>query len=78
MQTVATCQSLVEAQMLQSLLGGSGIEAFLPDEFTAQSGGLINALGGIRVQVPEDKITEAKEILAAMEGRESSPENPGV
>jgi hypothetical protein len=65
MITVANCLSLSEAHMIQSYLRGSGIDAFIPDELTVQNDwGLINAIGGIRIQVhPEDE-TEAKEIIA--------------
>jgi hypothetical protein len=48
MKRIATCQQLIEAQILQATLGGSGIKAYLPEELTAQtSGNAYNyAMGG--------------------------------
>jgi predicted RNA-binding Zn-ribbon protein involved in translation (DUF1610 family) len=64
MVTVRTCFSLPEAQVIQSQLGGSGIKAFLPDEFTVQNDWLLaNALGGIRVQVSDEDAERAAEVL---------------
>jgi hypothetical protein len=45
-------------------LEGSGIEAFLPDETMAQMNWLYtNAIGGVRVQVHEDDLEAAREVL---------------
>ena len=64
MVTIRTCYSLPEAQVIQSHLQGSGIEAFLPDEMTVQNDWLLtNALGGVRVQVWEDDAERAAEVL---------------
>ncbi len=64
MKTITKCQSLPEAQMIQSFLRGSGIESFIPDEFTVQNDWtLINAIGGIRVQVGLKDFQKAKEIF---------------
>ena len=64
MVTIRTCSSLPEAQVIQSHLGGSGIKAFLPDEFTVQNNGLCaNAIGGIQVQVLEEDAERAAEVL---------------
>jgi hypothetical protein len=67
MTTVATCNLLVEAQILQATLGGNGITAFLPDELTAQTSGNVYAyaIGGIRVQVEDEDAAAARAILAA-------------
>jgi len=67
MTTVATCNLLVEAQILQTTLAGSGITAFLPDELTAQTSGNVYsyAIGGIRVQVEDDDAEAARAILAS-------------
>ena len=66
MKTIATCQRLIEAQILQAALGGSGIKAYLPEELTAQtSGNTYNyAIGGLRVQVEDEDADTAREILA--------------
>jgi hypothetical protein len=66
MVTIGTCYSLPEAQVIQSQLEGSGIETFLPDELTVQNNWLwANAIGGVRVQVPDEDVTRAVEVLAA-------------
>ncbi|MES2309561.1 MAG: DUF2007 domain-containing protein [Verrucomicrobiota bacterium] len=71
MKTVITCQNLIEAQMIQSLLQGSGIDAFIPDEFTVQNDwGLINAIGGIRLQVPDEMFERAKQIITDFQSKE--------
>ena len=66
MTTVATCNLLVEAQIVQATLAGSGIPAFLPDELTAQTSGntYTYAIGGIRVQVADEDAAAARELLA--------------
>ena len=64
MVTVRTCSTLPEAQVIQSHLAGSGIKAFLPDEFTVQTDWLwANAIGGIRVQVLDEDAKRAIEVL---------------
>jgi len=64
MVTIRTCYSLPEAQVIQSRLEGSGIEAFLPDELTVQNDWLLsNAIGGVRVQVLEEDAERAAEVL---------------
>jgi L-2-hydroxyglutarate oxidase LhgO len=64
MVTVRSCYSLPDAQVIQSHLEGSGIKAFLPDEYTVQNYWLwTNAIGGIRVQVLEEDAERAAEIL---------------
>jgi hypothetical protein len=61
MITVQNCSTLMEAEVTQSLLAGSGIKAFLPDEFTAQN--IWTAADGVRVQVNEEDADRAREIL---------------
>jgi predicted RNA-binding Zn-ribbon protein involved in translation (DUF1610 family) len=64
MTTVRICPTLPEAQVVQSQLAGSGIRAFLPDEFTVQNDWMLtNAIGGVRVQVLEADAERAAEIL---------------
>ena len=66
MITVRVCSTLPEAQVIHSLLEGSGIKAFLPDEFTIQNNWMwSNAIGGVRVQVAEEDAVRAEEILRA-------------
>jgi Putative prokaryotic signal transducing protein len=62
--TIQTCSTLPEAQVVQSHLRGSGINAFLPDEMTVQNNWMwTNAIGGVRVQVPEEDAERAMDIL---------------
>jgi hypothetical protein len=62
--TVRIYSTLPEAQVIRSFLEGSGIKAFLPDEFTIQNNWMwTNAIGGVRVQVAEENVERAEEIL---------------
>src|SRR5271155_5070637 len=64
MVTIRTCSTLPDAQVIQSQLKGSGIEAFLPDELTVQNYWLwTNAIGGVRVQILEEDVERAAEVL---------------
>ena len=76
MTTIATCQRLIEAQILQATLGGSGIKAYLPEELTAQtSGHAYNyAMGGLRVQVEDEDADAARAILADFNNTAAEPE----
>ena len=77
MTTIAICQRLIEAQILQATLGGSGIKAYLPEELIAQtSGNFYNyAIGGLRVQVEDDDATAAREILATVRSPSDYPKS---
>ena len=64
METIASFSTLAEAHLKRSMLESCGIEAFIPDENTAQMNWMyIGAMGGIRLQVPEESAKEAAEIL---------------
>ena len=64
MEILTVSQNLQDALMIQSILKGSDIEAFIPDEFTVQNDwGLINAIGGIRIMVQEKDLEAARNIL---------------
>jgi hypothetical protein len=64
MRTVATYGTLEEALLARARLEDSGIKAFLPDEFTASSGfGVFNAIGGIRLQVEDEDLPLASQVL---------------
>ncbi len=68
MITIAVLNTLSEAFQLRSMLESSEIPAFIPDENTAQTDWtLTNAIGGIRVQVPENFVDAAKTIVADYE-----------
>jgi hypothetical protein len=73
--TIRVCNQLPEAQLLQSALAGSGIDSFLPDEFTVQNDWLwTNAIGGIRLQVAEADVNRADEVLRQIDlGKGESP-----
>jgi hypothetical protein len=65
MVTIATPYTLDEAQVLKSVLEGSGIPAFIPDEFTAQTQwGIISPGGGVRLQVAPEHAEAARKILS--------------
>lgn len=70
MTTVATCSNPAEAMLLKSLLEANEIEAYVPDELTAQSAPHFSG-SGIRVQVEDQHADAAKRILADAE-RESA------
>ena len=59
-------QSLADADALCVRLDECGIRTFIPDQYAATVNPLFsNALGGIRVQVPEAEAADAKEFLDA-------------
>lgn len=68
--TVYRAFSPVEAQLIRSLLEAADIPVFVADELSALSiEGYSMSAGGIRVQVPEDRAQDAREII--------KNENPG-
>jgi hypothetical protein len=60
MTTLRTCSELEEAELIKSVLAGSGVTAFLPDESSVLWS---NALGGIRVQVADEDVERANDVL---------------
>jgi hypothetical protein len=74
MITVATLNNLSDAFVLRSMLEASGIPAFIPDENTAQvDWALSTALGGMRVQVPEEFQEKAKLVVADFNSHQDTP-----
>ena len=67
MTTVTTCSNLAEAQLLKALLDDAGIPAFLPDELTANAAPQFLFAAGIRVQVEDEEVEEARAVLADAE-----------
>ncbi|PAW76686.1 MAG: hypothetical protein B9S32_14210 [Verrucomicrobia bacterium Tous-C9LFEB] len=66
MVTIATFVNLGEAELTKTHLEGSGITAFIPDEFVARNDWFwITALGGVRLQVSDIDVERALEILAS-------------
>jgi hypothetical protein len=65
MITLTTLLSLNDAFLLRSMLEASDIPAFIPDENILQvDWGYVNALGGVRVQIPEEFTEKASSVLA--------------
>jgi thiamine monophosphate synthase len=60
MKTIASCASVDEALMLRSLLEGSGIRAYVPDELTVTFRG---QAAGVRLQVEDEDAETAQKIL---------------
>jgi hypothetical protein len=65
MTTVARCLTIDQALFLRSLLEGCGINAYVPDELTAQTDPVIffGSMNSIRVQVNDADATAARGIL---------------
>lgn len=77
MKTVAVFTYPDEAQIAVSVLEANGIECFLPDEYiTSLDWFYTNAIGGIRVQVPDDLIDSAREVLRDTIDPELAPRCP--
>jgi hypothetical protein len=66
METVYRAYDLTEAELVRSRLETAGFHPFIADEFVAQSfGGHSMARQGVRVQVPEAEVADARELLAS-------------
>ena len=66
--TVRTCVWGHEADFLRSVLEGSDIEAFIPDEqMSTLRPHLLLGTGGVRLQVRAADAERAREVLAAVE-----------
>jgi hypothetical protein len=64
--TIITVLNPAEAGLLCSRLEAAGFHPFQPDEISAlNTDGYTLAIGGIRIQVPENEAIEAAEFLAA-------------
>ena len=65
MTTVTHCSSVSEAMVKKSLLEGSGIRAWVPDELTSQvAPPYLFAGSGVRLQVEDEDAEEARRVLA--------------
>lgn len=68
METIATFGEIAEAKLIQSVLQGHGIEAVIPNEETATVlPANLMVSGGIKVQVAETDVAQARTILASAE-----------
>ncbi|MBI3886709.1 MAG: DUF2007 domain-containing protein [Opitutae bacterium] len=66
MTTIATVNKAEEAHLIRALLEGSGLAAFVRDEFMVTNDPLaVVALGGIKVDVNDEDAPRAREILAS-------------
>lgn len=64
MKTVASVNWIHQADRIRMFLEAHGIEAFIPDEGMATANPLMGtAIGGIRVQVPDEAFDEAIQLL---------------
>ena len=65
MITVASCFDIQEALCLQMALGAADIPSFIQDEATAQNAPFIfiGSGAGIRLQVAEEHVSEAQQII---------------
>ncbi|MEO6002868.1 MAG: hypothetical protein ABIZ04_07315 [Opitutus sp.] len=68
MTTIAHCNTIDEALLLRSVLEGSGIPSFVPDELIAQTApqNLFATVNRVRLQVAEEHVVKARETLDAM------------
>ena len=69
MTTIARCLTIDQALLLRSVLEGSGLKAYVPDEVTAQTDPVIfmGSMNSIRVQVNDEDAAQARSILAQNE-----------
>lgn len=65
MVEIARFQNQAEAFMLRSLLESEGIECYLKDEIINQMYGGFVDFGGIKVQVMEDQVPHAMDVMQA-------------
>lgn len=66
--TVKVFHSLPEAEVARSMLEHHGISVLLPDRNVAATAWyLTQAVGGIRLQVPEDELVSARLLLGAQD-----------
>lgn len=63
--TICSYSTPHEANLVKSQLESAGIPVFIADEYTIGINWLYaNALGGVKVQVPESLVSAAQELLA--------------
>ena len=73
MITLRTCSELEEAELVKSVLAGSGVTAFVLDENSALWS---NAIGGYRVQVEDEDADRANEVLKQSDLPNTQIQNP--
>jgi hypothetical protein len=71
--TVASCKSLVEADLIVSRLHAAEIPAFLPDEsLTVAAWAPVDKFGAIRIQVPTRFLDSATLLLTSLVNEQSA------
>jgi hypothetical protein len=64
-KTIATFSKPEEAHLFRTRLEAAGIPAYVQDEYLIQMDWLYsNAIGGVRVQIADENLDEAREFLA--------------
>jgi hypothetical protein len=77
--TVATYDHPYQAHLAVAVLEDAGIPSRLSGEYLhGMSTFFSGRAGGVKVQVPEDRAGEARELLAAVESRDPRPPDEGV
>lgn len=78
MITVANCYDIQEAFSLQMALTAANIPSFIPDEATAQNAPyfFVGSEAGVRLQVPEENMVEAQQIIKDARPKASPDDNP--
>ena len=75
--TVRTCVWGHEADLLRSVLEGSDIEVFIPDErMSTLRPHLLLGTGGVRLQVRASDAERAREVLAAVHRGDGPDDEP--
>lgn len=76
MVTIAKFAEVAEAQIIRSVLEGHGIKSVIPHEQTAEiAPPYLWASGGIQLQVAEEDLATAREVLATIETTDKDVEN---
>jgi hypothetical protein len=74
--TVATFSTRAEADLAQDHLRVEGVDAFVFDDMTAGVMPYLAGPSGIRVQVPTEQVTKAREVLGISEPASREPDAP--
>lgn len=69
--TIRSFDSYIDANIILGRLQEEGIVCFLKDEYTATI--LSNAIGNIKLVVPENQAERAKELLQQFNGEQKLP-----
>ncbi len=71
--TIRTFDNYIEANIVENVLNEEGIETLMQDENTVTANWLwSNAIGGIKLQIKEEDIAAAKDILEQLSNQNTS------